>query len=55
MFNLWSYGRVLSLRVSLVPSMVRLGFFDRGVLPYKNIHTCSAHFFGIDGDARERG
>jgi len=20
----------------------------------KNIHTCSAHFFGIDGDARER-
>ena len=25
MFNLWSYGRVLSLRVSLVPSMVRLG------------------------------
>ena len=45
---------VLSLRVSLVPSMVRLGIF--ATVEYffvKNIHTCSAHFLGIDGDAGE--
>ena len=40
---------------SLVQHSQTRDFSDRGEPPIKNIHTGSAHFFGIDGNARKRG